>query len=156
MKKELIIILFLLLLSFPAVRTLLQPGGYTSHDLTHHVVRQISMDRLLSEGQFPPRWSGELNNGYGYPVFLFNYPLPAMAGEIFQKIGFGFVDSVKAVLFLSMVISAIGMYLFLKELLGLKLAAFLGAVFYLYTPLRFSGVYVSAAVGSVLALGIVL
>ena len=71
-----IIILLLLLVSFPAVRALLQPGCFTSHDLTHHVIRQISMDRLLSEGQFPPRWSAELNNGYGYPVFLFNYPLP--------------------------------------------------------------------------------
>lgn len=77
-----ILIFFLLLIfSFPAVKSLLAPGGFTSHDLTHHVIRQISMDKLLSEGQFPPRWSGELNNGYGYPVFLFNYPLPAMVGE---------------------------------------------------------------------------
>ncbi len=113
------------------------------------------MDKMLSEGQFPPRWSGELNNGYGYPVFLFNYPLPAIVGEGFHKLGLGFVDSVKAVLFLSMVISVLGMYLFLKELLGSKLAAFLGAVFYLYAPLRFSNIYVSAAVGSALAIGIV-
>lgn len=155
MKKEILIFLLLLLVSFPAVRALLQPGGFTSHDLTHHVIRQISMDKLLSEGQFPPRWSGELNNGYGYPVFLFNYPLPALLGEVFHKVGFNFVDSVKAVLFFSMIISVLGMYLFLKELLGSKLAAFLGAVFYLYAPLRFLNIYVSAAIGSALALGIV-
>lgn len=71
MKKELVIILGLLLISIPAVRALLQQGGYTSHDLTHHVVRQIDMNRLLSEGQFPPRWSGELASGYGYPLFIF-------------------------------------------------------------------------------------
>ena len=150
MKKELFIILLLFLLGFPAVRSLLQPGGYTSHDLTHHIVRQISMDKLLSEGQFPPRWSGELNNGYGYPVFLFNYPLPALIGEIFHKTGFNFVDSFKAVLFLSMLLSPIGMYFFLESLLESKLAAFLGAVFYLYAPVRFLNVYVSAAVGSAL------
>ena len=154
-KKELLICLLLIILSFPAVRALLAPGGFTSHDLTHHIVRQISMDKLLSEGQFPPRWSGELNNGYGYPVFLFNYPLPAMFGEIFHKMGLGFVDSVKAVLFSSMILSVLGMYLFLKSLLGSKLAAFLGAIFYLYAPLRFLNVYVSAAVGGALALGIV-
>lgn len=150
-----LVYLLLLLLTFPAVRALLLPGGFTSHDLTHHVIRQISMDELLSEGQFPPRWSGELNNGYGYPVFLFNYPLPAMLGEVFHKLGFGFVDSVKAVLFSSMILSVLGMYLFLRALLGLKLAAFLGAMFYLYAPIRFSNVYVSASVGSALALGIV-
>ncbi len=150
-----LVILLLLLVSFPAVRALLQQGGFTSHDLTHHVIRQISMDKLLSEGQFPPRWSGELNNGYGYPVFLFNYPLPALFGEVFHKSGFGFVDSVKAVLLSSMLISVIGMYLFLYALLRSKLAAFLGAIFYLYAPLRFLNVYVSTAVGSALALGIV-
>lgn len=156
MKKEFVIIcLLLLLVSFPAVKALLQGGGFTSHDLTHHIIRQISMDKLLSEGQFPPRWSGELNNGYGYPVFLFNYPLPAMVGEIFHKLGMGYVDSVKAVLFTSMVMSVLGMYLFLNALLKDRGAAFLGAIFYLYAPIRFLNIYVSAAVGSALALGIV-
>lgn len=145
----------LLIVSFPAVKVLLQSGGFTSHDLTHHVIRQISMDKILSEGQFPPRWSGELNGGFGYPVFLFNYPLPSMLGEVFHKLGLNFVDSVKSVLFTSMIISSLGMYLFLKELLGSRLAAFLGAVFFLYAPLRFLNVYVSAAVGSALALGII-
>ena len=105
MKRELLIVALLLLLSFPAIKALLQPGGFTSHDLTHHVIRQISMDKLLSEGQFPPRWSGDLNNGFGYPVFLFNYPLPAIIGEIFHKAGLNFVYSVKAVLLLSMILS---------------------------------------------------
>lgn len=152
--KELLVILLLLLFTIPAVKSLFIPGGFTSHDMTHHIVRQISMDKLLSEGQFPPRWSADLNNGYGYPVFLFNYPLPALVGEIFHKLGLGFVDSVKSVLFFSMIISILGMYLFLRSLLGSKLAAFLGAVFYLYAPLRFLTVYVSAALGSALALGI--
>ena len=154
MKKEVLIILLLLFVSFPAVASLLLPGGFTSHDLTHHVIRQIDMDRLLSEGQFPPRWSGDLGNGYGYPLFLFNYPLPALIGEVFHKAGFSFLYSVKAVLFSSMILSVLGMYLFLKSFLGSRLPAFLGAVFYLYAPLRFLNVYVAASVGSALALGI--
>ncbi len=155
MKKELLIILLLLLLSIPAVKSLFIPGGFTSHDLTHHVVRQISMEKLLSEGQFPPRWSGQLNNGFGYPVFLFNYPLPAIAGEVFYKLGFNFVTAVKAVLFSSMILSLIGMYLFLKSYLKTTLPAFLGAIFYLYAPHRFLNVYVSASVGSALAQALV-
>ncbi|MDP3973313.1 MAG: hypothetical protein Q8P92_00600 [Candidatus Daviesbacteria bacterium] len=154
MKSNLIVFISLILISIPAIKDLFISGGFTSHDLTHHVIRQISMDKLLSEGQFPPRWSGELNNGYGYPVFLFNYPLPAMVGEISHKMGLGYVDSVKAVLFASMIGSVLGMYLFLNALLGSKPSAFLGAIFYLYAPLRFLTVYVSSAVGSALALGI--
>ncbi|MEK7617305.1 MAG: hypothetical protein AAB414_04575 [Patescibacteria group bacterium] len=155
MKKELLLISLLLLLSFPAVKALLQPGGYTSHDMTDHIIRQISMDDILSEGQFPPRWSGDLNQGYGYPVFLFNYPLPALIAEIFHKLGFNFVYSLKAVLFSSMIVSVFAMYFFLKELLGSKMAASLGAIFYLYAPIRFLNVYVSAAIGSALALAFV-
>lgn len=153
--KQLKILLALLVLSLPAVRSLLLPGAYTSHDLTHHVVRQISMDRNLKEGQFPPRWSGELNNGYGYPVFLFNYPLPAMLGEIFHLAGLNFVSSVKAVLFVGLIGSALGMYLFLKSFLKSDLSSLLGSIFYLYAPIRFVNTYVSAAVGSSLAMAIV-
>ncbi len=152
MKKEILIILLLLLVSVPAGRSLLLPGGFTSHDLTHHIVRQISMDKLLKEGQFPPRWSGDLAYGYGYPVFLFNYPLPALAGEIFHIAGFNFLNSVKAVLFLSIILSALGMYLFLKSLLKSCRAAFLGAVFYLYAPIHLIVVYVSGAAGASLGL----
>lgn len=154
MKKDFLIICLLLILAIPAVKDLFLPGGFTSHDLTHHIVRQIDMDRLLSEDQFPPRWSGQLNNGYGYPLFLFNYPLPSLLGEIFHKLGFNFVDSVKAVLFTSMILAELGMYLFLKASLNSAMAAFLGGIFYLYAPVRFLNVYVSAAVGSALALGI--
>lgn len=152
MKNTAVVILLLLIVSFPAVKSLLLPGGFTSHDMTHHVVRQISMDRILSEGQFPPRWSGELGYGYGYPVFLFNYPLPAMVGEVFHLLGFNFLDSVKAVLFVSLILSTLGMYLFLRALLNSNLAAFLGAVFYLYAPIHLIVVYVSGAVGASLGL----
>ena len=89
------------------------------------------MDKLLSEGQFPPRWSGDLAFGYGYPLFIFNYPLPPLIGEVFHMSGLNFLDSVKAVFFLSLITSTVGMYLFLKSLFNSKLAAILGSLFYL-------------------------
>lgn len=113
------------------------------------------MNKVLSEGQFPPRWSGDLMKGYGFPLFLFNYPLPALFGEIFVKLGWNALDSVKAVMVVSVILSALGMYWFLKELLGLKRAAFLGSLFYIYAPIRFLDIYVSAAVGSALALAFI-
>lgn len=113
------------------------------------------MHKLLQEGQFPPRWSADLYYSYGYPVFLFNYPMPAIIGEVFVLTGFGYVGAVKAVLLLSMVISLIGMYFFANELLASKLSAVVAALFYLYAPIRFIDVYVSAAVGASLALAFV-
>lgn len=155
MKRLLFIFAAFFILSIPAVKSLLPRGGYTSHDLTHQVVRQVEIDRLLSEGQLPPRWSGDLNNGYGYPLFNFIYPTPALTGYIFHKIGFDYVESVKAVFFVSMIMGVIGMYLFLESLFPKnRLGAFLGSMFYLYAPVRFLDVYVSAAVGNALALGV--
>ena len=157
MKKAVISISFLLLVSIPAFKNLVFKGGYTSHDLTHHVVRQISMSKLIKEGQFPPRWDADLNNGFGYPVFIFNYPLPAYIGDVFHRLGLSYVDSVKSVMLISLPLSAIGMYLFLYKWLKEKsqLPAILGAVFYLYAPIRFINVYVSASVGGALALAII-
>lgn len=152
LRKELLVLILLLVVTIPAAKSLFTPGGFTSHDLTHHVIRQISMDKLLSEGQFPPRWSGDLASGYGYPVFLFNYPLPGLIGQIFHKLGFNFVDSVKAVLFLSLIASTLGMYLFLKSFLNSFLSAFLGSLFYLYAPIHLIVVYVSGAPGASLGL----
>lgn len=152
MKKELLVIFLLLLFTLPASKSLFISGGFTSHDLTHHVVRQIDMDRFLKEGQFPPRWSGQLANGFGYPLFMFNYPLPPLIGQIFHIVGFNFLDSVKAVFFLSFVFSTLGMYLFLKSFFKSYMGAFLGAIFYLYAPIHLITVYVSGSPGAAMGL----
>lgn len=152
MKKNLLVIFLLFLFTIPASKSLFQEGAYTSHDLTHHVVRQIDMHRLLKEGQFPPRWSGNLASGYGYPLFIFNYPLPPLIGQVFHISGFNFLDSIKGVFFLSFVLSTLGMYLFLKSLLKSYLGAFLGAMFYLYGPIHLITVYVSGSPGAAMGL----
>ena len=107
MKRNLIIVCLLTILSIPAVKDLFKPGAYTSHDLTHHIVRTIHMDKVLSQGQFPPRWTDELNYGYGYPLFLFNYPLPSMIATGIHHLGADYIWSVKLTFVLSMMLSAI-------------------------------------------------
>lgn len=143
--------LLLFFFSLPTIKNLLKPGAYTSHDLTHHIVRIIQMDKLLKEGQIPPRWTGELNYGYGYPIFLFNYPLPHFFGALFHLIGFNFVWSAKLVFIFSLIFSLLSGYIFFKELWQDTWAGFLSSVFYLYAPIRFLNVYVSATIGNALA-----
>lgn len=149
-KKALLILLLLLLISLPAVRDLFKPAAFTSHDLTHHIVRLIHMDKILSEGQIPPRWTGELNWGYGYPLFNFNYPLPSLLGVVFHRLGLDYIWSVKMVLAFSMIASIFTAYVLFRLMFG-TLGGFLGAVFYVYAPIRFINVYVSATVGNALA-----
>lgn len=155
MKKNILVFILLFILSLPAVNSLLQPGSYASHDLNYHIGRVIDMDKLLAEGQFPPRWSGDLNLGYGYPLFLFIYPTPAIFGAMMHRLGMNFVDSVKWVMIISILMGVFGMYLFLKELFNKhKLASILGSMFYVYAPVTFVNLYVSAEVGTIVAMGI--
>jgi len=151
MRKQLLIICTLIVISIPSVRDLFKPGAFTSHDLTHHIVRTIHMDKILSEGQFPPRWVGDLNWGYGYPLFLFNYPLPSIIAVGFHYLGLSYIWSVKMTMALSMVASSIFAYIFLRYLFQSELAGFVGALFYLYAPIRFLNVYVSATFGNAVA-----
>src|SRR3990167_5108558 len=76
-------------------------GFYTSHDGEHQLVRQYIFDRGLRDGQIPVRFSRQLYNGYGYPLFMFTYRLPFYAGEMLRLTGFSFVDAIKAVFFIA-------------------------------------------------------
>lgn len=149
--RSFLTIILLFALTVPTVRELLRPGAYTSHDLTHHIVRTIHMDRILKEGQIPPRWTGDLNFRYGYALFLFNYPLPSAMASAVHDIGFSYIMSVKLTLLLSMVFSALFAFILFKYAFLSTPAGFVGGLFYLYAPIRFLNVYVSATFGNAVA-----
>ncbi|KKS45471.1 MAG: hypothetical protein UV09_C0037G0003 [Candidatus Gottesmanbacteria bacterium GW2011_GWA2_42_18] len=86
MKKiDWLILLFILVASAFTLKDLYKPGFYTSHDGPHQIVRFYYYDQLLREGQFPPRWVGGLNYGFGYPLFIFSYHLPWVLAEVFHS-----------------------------------------------------------------------
>ncbi len=141
--------LLILGLSIPAVWALFVHGYYgASDDL--HIGWLYEMDRLINFGKFPPRFVPDLSFGFGYPLFDFVFPLPFYIGEIFHKLGLSFVDSVKAVFFLSVPVSMYFMYKFLKEHTS-EILALAGAVLYVYTPYRATDIYVRGAIGEILA-----
>lgn len=148
MKKiDWIIIIFLFVFSvFTLKDLLLQPAFYTSHDGIHQVVRLYYFNQLVSEGQIPPRWVGDLLNGFGYPLFNFSYQLPWLIAEPLVMLGFSIFDSIKFTFLLGYIFSGIFMYLFQKEMYG-RWPAVVGAILYLYAPYRFSNIFVRGAIG---------
>ncbi|KKS98633.1 MAG: hypothetical protein UV73_C0001G0154 [Candidatus Gottesmanbacteria bacterium GW2011_GWA2_43_14] len=149
-KTDWLILLFIILTSAYALKDLFLPGFYTSHDGPHQIVRFYYFDRLLREGQFPPRWAGGLNYGFGYPLFIFSYQLPWYIAEIFRSLNFSVIDSVKFTFLAGFILSGITMYWFLRSISG-RLAAFTGTILYLYAPYRFSNIFVRAAIGDATA-----
>ena len=139
----------IILLSIPAVWALFVPGFYGASDDMHSAWLQ-QIDKVLKMGQIPPRFVPDLSFGFGYPLFNFAFPLPFYIAEIFHLIGFSLVDSIKLVFILSLPLSGIGMYLFLKEFTN-NLLSLTGAVLYIYTPYRAVDIYIRGAIGEIVS-----
>ncbi len=151
-KKNWKIIGLLILLTLPASIPLLKKGFYEPHDL-HHFADIYQMARSIQSGQLPPRWAPDFLFGYGYPLFNFYYVLPFYLGALFFLSGFALTTSFKLVFLASIVLSVIGMYLFLREFFG-KAASLAGSILFLYTPYKAVEIYVRGAMGEALALSI--
>lgn len=135
---------------FIPILGLFHPGLPLTHDGQDHIARIANFYINLTEGNIIPRWASNLNWGYGHPILMFLYPLPSYLASIFHFLGATLIDSTKIVFGLGIVLSAIFMYLWLKEFLTLG-AAFVGAILYVYAPYRFVDLYVRGDIGENLA-----
>jgi len=144
------VLLLLLLLVIPTFSTLLRPGYFPMHD-DMQAMRLLQLDKCVADGQIPCRWVPDMGYGYGYPQFNYYPPLPYYVMEAFHLSGLGFLDSVKAVFVLSVLVSALGMYKFGKSLWG-RTGGFISALLYSYAPYRAVDMYVRGAVGEFVAL----
>ncbi|MEK7616944.1 MAG: 6-pyruvoyl-tetrahydropterin synthase-related protein [Patescibacteria group bacterium] len=143
-------VFLILVFSIPAVWALFVPGFYGASDEVH-IAWLNQMDKVLKLGQIPARFVPDLSFGFGYPLFNFVFPLPFYIAEIFHLFfGFSFVDSIKALFFITIPLSGIFMYLLLREFVKANLS-FLGALLYIYTPYRAVDLYVRGAIGEVLS-----
>lgn len=116
-----------------------------------HLPRIAAYVKALADGHFPIRWAGELNYGYGLPLFNFMYHTPYLIASIFVAFGVSLVNSFKLVLVVSFLLSGIFMYSFAKELLKDGKYAFLIALFYQFAPFRLVELLVRGSMGSAYA-----
>jgi hypothetical protein len=112
------------------------------------------MFRELRDFQFPPRYSGALNFGYGYPLFNFTYPLPYYLGILFYIPFHSFVTGIKTLFALSVFLSAFFMYASSSELWKSRVAGIVSAILYIYLPYRMVDLYVRGSIGESISLAI--
>jgi len=149
-KKKVNLFVLLLLISILPIISIFRPGDYESGDFNIHIYRTMDFYKSLSEGILMPSWAGNLNATYGYPLFIFLNPLPYYLQSFFHFIGFSFISSMKVLLASSYFLSGIFFYLWAKREVGNSLAAFSGAIFYLFMPYHFIDLHFRAAIGEVL------
>lgn len=153
-KKNKVYFLFLLIVCIPAIAPLFKSGFFDANDAIWHIARFWQFHLSFATLQIPVRWAPNLFGGLGYPVFIVNYNLPYYLLEMIHIFGFGLVDTYKILLGLTFVISAFSMFLFLRSLFG-NWEAFVGSIFFAYSPYRFATVYMRGAVGEALAIALV-
>ena len=149
-KKKINLIVLLILISILPLLSILRPGSYESGDMSINAIKTMSFYSSLREGHFIPHWAGNLNALYGYPLFVFTYPLPYYLAAFFHVFGFSFIDSIKCLLITAFIASGLTMYLFLKNEFGEK-AAFVGSICYLFSPYHLMDMQFRVDIGETLA-----
>ncbi len=154
MKKISLIFLFSLLISVPVILPFFREGYFPTHDGEWSVVRLGDMFRTLRDFQFPARYSGNLNFGYGYPLFNFVYPFPYYLGVLLHLLGMGFVDVIKTLFAASVLFSGFFMFLASRLLWKNTWAGIISAIMYIYFPYRMVDLYVRGSIGESLSLAL--
>lgn len=132
------------ILIVPSFFFLLKPGLYWNMHDDMQLIRQMELEKCLTDGQIPCRWTPDLGYGYGYPLFNFYPPLPYLVGQVFRTVGFSFITAIKLTAATQIVVSYLGMYLLGSALFG-STGGFLSALFYSYAPYHAVNIYVRGA-----------
>lgn len=117
-----------------------------------HLARMPAYYKALTAGQILPRWAGDLNWGYGMPLFNFYYHLPYLVPAGFIAMGTGLVASFKIIHVMSFLLSAGFMYLFSRSFFKNNPKALLATLLYQFAPFHMVNLMVRGDTGEVLAM----
>lgn len=145
------LIIVFILFALPLILPFFHKGYFPTHDGEWAVVRLADMYREIKDGQIPPRFSGNLNAGYGYPLFQFAYPMPYYLGLPFFVLHFGLVNSIKLLFLLSVPLSGLGMFYAARAIWKSDQAAVISGLLFMYFPYRLVDLYVRGSLGEAIA-----
>ena len=141
--------LILILSLVPFVGIFFTPLLPHTHDGFVHLARIAAYFKALEDLQIPVRWAGDLNFGYGVPLFNFIYQVPYIIASGLIYLGFGLVSSFKITLILSFILSGFFMFGFSLSFFKDLRKAFLATIFYQFFPFRLVEILVRGSFGEV-------
>lgn len=156
MKKKYKFLLFLLLgfiLISPSLLGLIKEGFPFTDDGSWMVIRFSAFYEALRDGQFPVRFLPRLNNGFGYPVADFLYPLFMYLGAPIHALGLSFQDTIKALFGLGLVSSFFFSFFWFRKIFS-DLSSMVGSVIYVLFPYHLWDVYKRGSLGEVVSLAV--
>lgn len=139
--KNKIYLSLIILISAFFVYPLFQFKFYKTHDGEAHAARFAAYYHAFADGQIPPRWAGNLNFGYGSPLFIFYYPLPGYLASGLHLFNLTYENTFILLMILSFIFASVFFYLWLKEYFRQDVA-FIGGLFYALAPYHFLNTFV--------------
>lgn len=148
--QQILLILFLIILTIPTFWRMFQFGIYTMHDFLH-IFRAFEFHKCILDLQIPCRWAPDSAFEYGEPLFNFYGQLSYFLTEFVHLAGFSIINSVKAAFIFSLIASAAAMFFLGRKLWQSNLAGLISAILYVYAPYRAVDVWVRGALPEALA-----
>ncbi|EKD79717.1 MAG: hypothetical protein ACD_40C00332G0005 [uncultured bacterium] len=136
-------IIAMIILSLTVGWQLLRKGYFPMHD-DLQVMRFYQMRRCFDDGQLPCRWSPNMGNEYGQPMFNYYSAFPYYLGTAFNLLGASYINTVKIVFLLSLFFSALFAYLFARQFFS-RPASLLASAAYLIAPYHALDIFVRGA-----------
>ena len=144
-------IIFFVLLTLVSCRYFFHQGVPVTHDGNNHLIRFANYKIAIRELQFPPRLAPNLVNGYGYPVFNYNYPLANLVSLPFSILNFHYETTFKIIISASVFLSFVGAYLFLSSRNFSKQAKIFALAVFALNPYIFTSIIFRGNIGEVMA-----
>lgn len=153
--RHLFPVIILFILGLWSIQALFHPSLFTAHDIWHNVARFYWYTQALSQGEWLPAWIAPLAGGYGYPLFIFSYPLPWLIGYPLVALGVSIETALKMLYGSSFIGSGLLMYGLGFRMFRSRLAALSTGVLYMIAPYHFLTTFVSAATGIAVAYSLI-
>jgi len=127
-----------------------QTGLPVTHDGENHVARFAQYYLALRQGQFPPRLAPQLENGYGYPVFNYNYPLANILSLPLTALKIDFEVEFKILIVFFVALGAVSWYQWLRVWAIGRRGRWLAAAAFVLSPVLWTGIWYRGNIGEVI------
>lgn len=144
-------LLILVLSVLPFIGIFLRPDLPHTSDGGVQIPRMAAYYKALADLHIPVRWAGDLNYGYGMPLFIFIYHTAFIIAAPLIAAGLSLVTSFKILLALSFIGSGLFMFLFGRAFYGNNTKALLLTVLYQFAPYRLVEILVRGSIGGIYA-----
>jgi uncharacterized membrane protein len=132
---------------------------FESNDLKYHLIWLQHFYQQLTEGIIYPRWLAGDNYGYGSPTFVFYPPLIYYLGSLLKFIGLDTENAIISLFSLAIFLAGFNFYFSSYDASckgfahrNAKIAALIGALFYITTPYLALNIYLRGALAELWSL----